>query len=202
MVTALGRLDLDDGAVLHRSTRTAPVVELLHWPAEADRRELLRREGRPRLLLVAPACVPPGLADHEDWVLLPVDERDLSARLQRLAGHARAGSTLVAGEIEVHDGTVRWRGREVAVTPKEAALVTRLAATPDRLVRRGELMDIVWGQAPRRPHSLDSRIHALRARLRPLGLALCTVRGRGFVLTKDAVDDDGPALSPSIRSAP
>ena len=159
-------------------------VELLHWPADADRREELRRAGRPRLLLLGAGDLPPGLADLEDWVRLPVDERDLSARIQRLAQRAAAAHDLQPGEITVdEDGFVRWNGNKVSTPPIESEIMRRLAQSPNRMVPRDELITLVWGEQHRQSHSLDSRIFTLRSRLQPLGLAVRTIRGRGFVLT-------------------
>ena len=166
------------------SDGNAPSVELLRWPADAARREELRREGRPRILLLGPNDLPPGLADHEDWVRVPVDERDLSARIQRLVHQARPVRDLQPGDIVVDEnGLVRWQGHWVATPPIEADILRRLAETPGRMVARDELVALVWGAAPRQAHSLDSRIYTLRSRLQPVGLAVHTIRGRGFVLT-------------------
>ena len=174
-----------------RGGQSLPPVELLHWPADADRREQLRREGRPRLLLLGAGDLPPGLAELEDWVRLPADERDVSARIQRLAQQASAKLDIQPGDVTVDDdGLVRWDGRCVATPPIETELVRRLAATPNRLVLREELIALVWGGQRRESHSLDSRIFTLRSRLQPLGLAVHTIRGRGFVLTTSSPTDE------------
>jgi len=60
-------------------------VELLRWPAEADRRQQLADRKVPRLLLVEAGVMPPPLDDDEDWICVPADERDIGARLRRLA---------------------------------------------------------------------------------------------------------------------
>ena len=61
-----------------------------------------------------------------------------------------------------------------------------LAATPitsfGAVVRRDELLRFAWsGSAPPR-NSLDVHVLRLRRRLAPLGLAIRTVRGHGYVL--------------------
>jgi hypothetical protein len=60
-------------------------IEVLRWPADAARREELVLERRPRLLLVEPGATPPPPDGHEDWIRMPADQRDVSARLGRLA---------------------------------------------------------------------------------------------------------------------
>ena len=56
-------------------------VELVRWPSQAARRDRFARDGIPRLLLVEPDDDPPPAIDlDEDWVRLPVDDRDIEAR--------------------------------------------------------------------------------------------------------------------------
>jgi len=171
-------------ATPHPPDATAPSVELLHWPADADRREELRREGRPRLLLLGPDDLPPGQTALEDWIRLPASERDVSARIQRLVQRAEPTDELHPGEVVVDEGGIaRWARRSVALSPTEAKIVHRLAQAPGRLVTRDQLVTALWGDRPHQPHSLDSRIHRVRVRLQALGLEVRTIRGRGFVLT-------------------
>jgi DNA-binding winged helix-turn-helix (wHTH) protein len=179
-------MTISDTVVRHVGSvgHSSPPVELLHWPADADRREELRRAGRPRLLLLGADELPPGQADLEDWIRLPADEHDLSERLQGLAQRASTHREVLPGDVTVdEDGLVRWGDSWVALPPLESAIMARLVSTPGRLVARDELIHLVWGDQPPRSHSLDSRIFTLRSRLQPLGLAVHTIRGRGFLLT-------------------
>jgi hypothetical protein len=158
-------------------------VQLLRWPLESDRRD--RAAERPCLWLLPPGELPPVRSPGEDWIRLPADERDIAARLQRLAARARPGGELVVDA----DGQVVHAGRSILLPPIEAALLRVLAAAPGRLVTRAQLVEAGWSDAPQ-GRALDSRIHALRGRIGPLELVIHTVRGRGFVL---AVSGDGPA---------
>src|SRR3954466_11390447 len=69
-----------------RSVRSAPMeVVIVRWPAERERREQLRRGGRPRLLLLEDGAPPPDPDDClEDWARAPIDEADLRARVAAL----------------------------------------------------------------------------------------------------------------------
>lgn len=163
---------------------TRPEVELLRWPADADRREELRRAGRPRLLLLLADVPPPtDTDDHEDWAWLPVDERDLFARLRRLAAVSPPPGELDLAALAVdEDGVLRGAARLVPLPPVEAALLGVLLDPPVRIRSRQELSAAAWGRADRRRRSLDSRVLTLRRRIAPVGLAVHVVRGRGFLL--------------------
>ena len=100
-------------------------VAILAWPEDAARAEELARAGQPRLLLVGVDAEPPEDWDGlTDWVRLPVDDRDLCARvaaLQRLASRAP--------EPVLDEFDVLWRGdRWSALVPIEARLVEVLLA--------------------------------------------------------------------------
>ncbi|MCU1376399.1 MAG: helix-turn-helix protein [Actinomycetia bacterium] len=155
---------------------TAHAVGVLRWPTEADRRDELQRLGIPRLLLVEPGTLPPEVSDDEDWARLPVEDDDLRARVQRLAVHNDPHPTL-------DDFGVLTRGHGwVPLSPLEETIVRRLLATFGTTVSREELIAEAWPDGGRGPRALDTKIHRLRNRLAPLGLAIHTVRRRGFVL--------------------
>jgi DNA-binding response OmpR family regulator len=84
------------------------------------------------------------------------------------------------------DRTVSGAGRTVALTEREGELLGFLMAHGGRLLSRGEIFDALWA-----PHGgvtenvVDVYLGYLRRKLgnfTPYGLALRTLRGRGFVL--------------------
>lgn len=169
---------LDQLPVSDEADRAA--VQVLRWPAESAGRD----PSRPCLWLLALGELPPIAAAGEDWVRLPVDDRDLRARLQRLAGRGAGSGSLAPGEVAVDlDGRVDRCGASVHLPPIEAHILTELAAEPERVVTRSALERAIWGSDGPGGRALDSRIHSLRHRLGPLGLAVHTIRGRGFLLT-------------------
>jgi DNA-binding response OmpR family regulator len=159
-------------------------AEILRWPADADRREDLRRRGHPRLLLLEPGAIPPVRVDDlEDWTWTPTDERDLFARLNRLTLRARPHDAPAPAAIELgDDGVLAIGSHRVVLPPAEAAILGLLVDPPGRLRSRAELEDAVWGERPHGPRALDSRMFTLRTRVQPLGLRIHSVRGRGFTL--------------------
>lgn len=178
------------GELATASDLGAPRVQVLRWPAEAARRD----PAAPCLWLLPLGELPPLAAPGDDWVRLPVDERDLRARLARLAGSGDASGSLRPGDVRVdRDGRVERCGAVVHLPPIEAHLLTVLASTPERVVTRSALIREVWGSDGPSGRALDSRIHALRRHLGPLGLVVHTIRGRGFLLAASSpTGDDRP----------
>ncbi len=148
---------------------------MVHWPRERDRRDQLRHDGVPCLLLVEPDSIVPVVAETEDWIRLPADERDVSIRLQGLARRLY--------KPELVDGVVlRNSVGTIALSPHESSLVKSLLRSEGRLVSRRDLERTVWPIGPPAARSLDDLVYRLRRRLKPLRLDVFRGRGRGFVL--------------------
>ncbi len=177
------------------------MVDLLRWPAQAGRRRGVDGVDQPCVWLLGIGELPPELGPLEDWVRVPVDERDLHARVQRLAGRAAGHSGLVPGAVHVDDdGVLRHGDRLVVIPDIEAAILDRLGRTPEQVVSRAELSHHTWPDEHRSPRAIDSRVHTLRSRIAPVGLAIHTIRGRGFLL---ATDTSAPTnASASQRTSP
>ncbi|WP_426575014.1 winged helix-turn-helix domain-containing protein [Aquihabitans sp. McL0605] len=173
--------------------RSAPTVEVLRWPAQADRRPDLVASGRPCLWVLDTAELPPAVGPLEDWARTTDGERDVAARVHRLAGLAPDARTLAPGEACVDgDGMLHFGGQRISIPPTEATLLDRLATTPERVVSRDELGRLLWDGQPSNRSSLTSRIHTLRKRLRPVGLRIHAIRGHGFLLAADPVQPIEP----------
>ena len=160
------------------------MAEVLRWPLDAARRSALRDARRPCLWLLERGELVPELGELEDWVRLPVDPSVLQARRERLTATARVPGRLLPGEVRVDaDGLLTSGSARTVVPHIEAVILNRLGKAPDRVVRRAELIDLLWHDDTRSPRAIDSRIHTLRARVAPLGLHIHTIRGKGFVLS-------------------
>lgn len=152
----------------------------MRWPVDADRRTSLRHSGQPRLLLVEHGADPPVSDDCiEDWIRVPAPEADVRARTlgltARSASHAPASPTF-------DDGVLRYAGRWVGVPPVEARLLEPMVGQYGRLVARDALVRAAWADSSPRRNALDVHVLRLRRRLGPVGLAIRTVRSRGYVL--------------------
>lgn len=156
-------------------------VMLVRWPSEAEQRSRLAEGQTPRLLLVDDGIPPPDCADClEDWIRLPASEADVRARLEALRNRATSHLHSVP-EIDAH-GVLRFGSGWVSLPPVEARLADALVMRFGAVVGRDTLRRSVWpGSAPGR-NVLDVHVLRLRRRLAPLGLAIRTVRSRGYML--------------------
>ena len=163
-------------------------VVLVRWPVEASRRQRLAEEQRPRLLLVADGAGPPGAVDClEDWMREPADEAELAARMAALAVRARAHVAPDRPELD-GDGVLR-RGRDwVSLPPVEARLTAALLDRLGTVVSREALARAGWPDGAPGRNALDVHVLRLRRRLGPVGLAIRTVRSRGYLLEAAASD--------------
>ncbi len=156
-------------------------VELVRWPEEEARRQVLREEHLPRLLLVSDGS-PPDCGDDllEDWIRVPADERDVCARVNRL--RLRAESESVEVPTLDSDGVLHLGGDWVSVPPVEARLLAVLLEQHGVVVSREALNAIGWPDGTPRSSSLYVHVLRLRRRIAPLGLSIITVRSRGYLL--------------------
>jgi DNA-binding response OmpR family regulator len=169
-------------------------VVLVRWPAEQPRRERLRAEGGPRLLLVEGGSPPPPPGDDalEDWIRVPADDADVQHRLAGLEARARArSSSLAAPELD-DDGVLRVGGAWVSLPPVEARLTSAFLARLGLVVSREALARAGWPDGAPGRNALDVHVLRLRRRLVSVSLVIRTVRSRGYLLEqeKESVQQD------------
>jgi DNA-binding winged helix-turn-helix (wHTH) protein len=160
-------------------------VVLVRWPLEQERRGRLQQEGRARLLLVDAGVTPPAISDClEDWVRVPADEADIGARVETLGARVREHQRQVP-ELDA-DGVLRFEGGWVGLPPVEARLMESLIIRFGAVVSREQLARNGWPEGAPGRNALDVHVLRLRRRIAPLGLAIKTVRSRGYLLESDA----------------
>lgn len=165
-------------------SRSVDVV-LVRWPLEEERRLRLQQEGTARLLLVEAGTAPPAIQDClEDWVRIPAADADISARVSTLTARQREHERRVP-ELDV-DGVLRYEGAWVGLPPVEARLMESLIARFGAVVSRDQLARNGWPEGAPGRNALDVHVLRLRRRIAPLGLAIKTVRSRGYLLESDA----------------
>jgi hypothetical protein len=157
-------------------------IELLRWPGDMARRAAAAERGTPRLLLVSDGVLPPRLDAGEDWIRVPADERDLLARMQRLADEFDRRRRPPYLEADV---VLRYGGRTVVVSGGEGEVLRPLIAHFGELVTWAALRSHLWPDADRTGRAMSSRIFRVRSRVEPIGLTIYTIRGRGVVLDHD-----------------
>lgn len=165
------------------ATHTVPGVDvaLVRWPLEEQRRGELTAAGVPRLLLVEPGDDVPVPEDClEDWVRVPVDESEVQTRVRVLAGRADLHRSAVP-ELDEH-GMLRFGSGWVSLPPVEARITSALVRRIGGVVARDELARSGWPDGAPGRNALDVHVLRIRRRVAPLGLAIRTVRSRGYLL--------------------
>jgi DNA-binding response OmpR family regulator len=160
-------------------------VVLVRWPSDEQSLESARLGALPRLLLVEGDSPPPSLVDElEDWIRVPADEADLHARVEALERRLRARSA-VAPLLD-DDGVLRFGSRWVSLPPVEARITEAMIGRYGAVVSRDALGRAGWPEGVPGRNALDVHVLRLRRRIAPLGLAIRTVRARGYLLEAGA----------------
>ncbi len=172
-------------------------VALLRWPEQDGQRRTLSENGDPRLLLVPDDAPPPAITDClEDWVRASATDREVRARVESLEARSRAHRDDVPS-LDTF-GVIRYGGRWTALPPLETRLTEGLLARYGAVTSRESLVRAGWPHGAPGRNALDVHVLRLRRRLAPLGLAIRTVRSRGYLLEGDcpaagAHSEDPPA---------
>ncbi|MGI9032178.1 MAG: winged helix-turn-helix domain-containing protein [Acidimicrobiales bacterium] len=156
-------------------------VVLLRWPDEAIVRDRMAAAGEARLLLVQQGHDPPAMADClEDWIRVPASEEEVRARVDGISIR-RCAHEHPPPSVD-DDGVLRYNGLWVALPALEGRLVATLLSRFGAVVGRETLIRAVWLGDPRERNTLDVHVLRLRRRIAPLGLAVRTVRSRGYLI--------------------
>jgi DNA-binding response OmpR family regulator len=139
-------------------------------------------------------------AGADDYVAKPFEYAELLARLrvqearwERLARHGGVpgnGPAPLIGRLVYDDDlrSVTNGARTVSLTERESDVLKFLASNANALSARGDIYDALWAMTEGSSENVvDVYIGYLRRKLAPLddfGIALRTVRGRGFILAE------------------
>ena len=110
----------------------------------------------------------------DDFVMKPVDYRELLARIRTVLRRSRRGSRerISVGRLVIDrvSRRVTVDGREVRLNRKEYRLLYILASEPDRVFTKEELLSLVWGHDSLvHSRTLESHASRLRRKLDPEG---------------------------------
>ena len=128
-------------------------------------------------------------AGADDYLVNPFDLDELSARVRAVSRrHAgRAAPTVTVGPLEMDTTAkrVRFRGKDVALSGREFALLEALAQRPGAYLTRAQLEERLYGWDEEiASNAVEVHIHALRRKLDPAFIR--NVRGLGYTLATDA----------------
>lgn len=125
----------------------------------------------------------------DDYLTKPFAFAELLARLRALfrRGRTERSPELEVGDLRLDPATRRvWRGEaEVALSPKEFALLETFMRAPGRVLSRFELLEHAWDyDYENRSNVVDAYVRLLRRKIdRPFGVeSIETVRGVGYRL--------------------
>ncbi len=128
----------------------------------------------------------------DDYMTKPFSPRELATRVKVLLRRPRLGATAAPDEatrvglLEVDRARHRclWGDAEVELTVLELAILAALAASPGRVLSRGQVVDRAWGPGHAvADRTVDSHVRRIRAKLRAVGGdPVETVHGLGYRL--------------------
>jgi two-component system OmpR family response regulator len=128
----------------------------------------------------------------DDYLTKPFSLAELLARLRALArrGPVERPPVLEVGNLRLDPATQQaWRGEEeIALSPKEFALLETFMRRPGELLSRYQLLEHAWDyDYENRSNVVEVYVRYLREKIdRPFGVkSLETVRGAGYRLRRD-----------------
>ncbi|WP_228003999.1 response regulator transcription factor [Amycolatopsis sp. YIM 10] len=180
-------IDLDltdfDGLTLCREIRNASDIPMIGFASVRELDRVLALEG---------GC--------DDCIAKPYRSRELMARLEALLRRVRMATQpkLNAGRLEICPALreVKLADRPVDLTRKEFELLRLLAAEPDKVFTRAELLRRVWAYdnvgdevTSLASRTIDTHLSSIRKKL---GSAhwIITVRGVGFRFNENTPEPD------------
>lgn len=124
----------------------------------------------------------------DDYVVKPIGIGEIVARvralLRRVSPQPQASILRVGTlEVDLDRYIVTVAGRPIGLAAKEFDLLLALLEAQGRALRRGDLLEKVWGFAKGSEidtRTLDVHIRRLRRKLEPEGRRIVTVRGVGY----------------------
>ncbi len=132
----------------------------------------------------------------DDYVLKPFSPRELAARVKTILRRSRNGSVAAPPatapafiQVDHERAHIACRGRTLDLSRSEYLILKALAARPEKVFSRAELMDAAGLAEASLERSVDTHIKSLRAKLAacaPDADPIQTHRGLGYSLARIA----------------
>ncbi|MCD7857072.1 MAG: response regulator transcription factor [Clostridiales bacterium] len=129
-------------------------------------------------------------AGTDDYMVKPIDVRELVLRVKALLRRARISSEkrIVMGStvLDYDALTVTLNGKETTLPQKEFYLLYKLLSYPNKTFTRQQLMDEIWGMfSETDERTINTHINRLRERFADCkDFEIVTVRGLGYKAVK------------------
>jgi DNA-binding winged helix-turn-helix (wHTH) protein len=171
-----------------------PGVKIVRWPAESEKLERFRLQRSACLIVVARGARVPELAGaHEDWIREPIEAWELKTRIASL--HLKATARKASPVVD-EDGILCYGDAVLPLTVCEGVVLRGLIQRRPGMASRAELGKLLLSaNRSASQNALDLHIMRLRRKVVPVGLAIETVRGRGFLLKTQTVEVTGSGES-------
>lgn len=137
---------------------------------------------------------------NDDLISKPLHKRELLARVKAVLRRVnivdrveeRKSLAVENLSIDMEKQEVIAFGRKVVLTPKELDLLWLLAANPNQVFSRAQLLQKIWGMAPRQDmRTVDTHIKSLRQKLNVVSDSLWNITTVWSVGYKFAIELDG-----------
>jgi two-component system, OmpR family, response regulator TctD len=126
-------------------------------------------------------------AGADDYVVKPVDARELVARIKALVRrrNPEAATSLNCGDLEYcfDSREFRHEGKVIALRRREHAILETLILRQGKAISKSLLMESIFGiEEPASVDAVDLYVHRLRKHLVQSSANIMTLRGLGYML--------------------
>lgn len=136
----------------------------------------------------------------DDYLVKPVEVRELLARMQAIARRQRPGreNLVRCGNLQLDLRTRLFavQGEELALPPRERGVLEALMLAHGSAVSKTKLLDAVYGMdEDASEDALELYVHRLRKKLEPSDATIMTLRGVGYLLKQKLATNEGDMSS-------